>query len=67
VIAHSWDRAAWFKSTRSATNGACIEVAFDGSVVGVRDSKCPNGDILEFRQEVWAEFVAAVTERRFEG
>ena len=29
----------WFKSSRSANNGTCVEIRFDGDMVLVRDSK----------------------------
>jgi hypothetical protein len=46
----------WRKSTQSAQNGACVELAAlpDGTV-GVRDSKDPNGPVLTFSR---AEFRA---------
>ena len=39
----------WRKSTASAENGACVELAaLSDGTVGVRDSKDPNGAILTF-------------------
>jgi hypothetical protein len=64
MSAHRWNRATWFKSSRSAVNGACVEVAVVGKAVGVRDSKTVDGPILEFRSEAWAAFVTAVRDGR---
>lgn len=50
--------APWRKSTRSASD--CIEVAFAATVVGVRDSKEPDGSLLVFDQPAWATFVNAL-------
>lgn len=38
--------ARWRKSTRSSSSNTCVEVAFAGSTVGLRDSKNPAGPIL---------------------
>ncbi|GLY24339.1 DUF397 domain-containing protein [Micromonospora sp. NBRC 101691] len=54
--------ARWRKSTRSSGNGGnCVEVADNLSdVVGVRDSKDPDGPALAFSPTAWRVFVARV-------
>ncbi|WP_203997083.1 DUF397 domain-containing protein [Micromonospora lutea] len=56
--------ARWRKSTKSGNNqGDCIEVADDlPGVVGVRDSKDPNGPALVFTPIAWRAFIARVAE-----
>ncbi|WP_327295469.1 MULTISPECIES: DUF397 domain-containing protein [unclassified Streptomyces] len=52
----------WRKSSYSnSTGGDCIEVG-DGcaTVVPVRDSKNPDGQVLAFAVGGWASFVSAV-------
>jgi hypothetical protein len=55
------NKLAWFKSTYSSHNGACVECARtpDGSMA-VRDSKHLATSPLAFRREAWREFLAAV-------
>jgi hypothetical protein len=50
---------AWRKSTYSSGggNGDCVEVAGEGELVAVRDSKNPSADILTFTPVAWAAFV----------
>ena len=51
--------AAWFKSSRSNGQSACVEVAFVGSeTVATRDSKDEGGPVLTFAAEQWAAFVS---------
>ncbi|MEV4480080.1 DUF397 domain-containing protein [Micromonospora coxensis] len=51
--------AIWRKSTRSGTQGDCVEVADNlPGVVGVRDSKDPTGPVLTFTPLAWRVFVA---------
>ena len=52
--------ARWSKSSRSANNGACVEVAFTPGLVATRDSKDPTGPALLFDRSAWTTFVAAV-------
>ena len=40
--------AIWRKSVKTQNNGACVEVARVGDVIGVRDSKDPDGPVLTF-------------------
>jgi hypothetical protein len=51
---------SWRKSTRSASNGSCVEVAYGPDVVGVRDSKNPVGGVLAFDTATWRAFVSDV-------
>ncbi|WP_236719299.1 DUF397 domain-containing protein [Wenjunlia vitaminophila] len=52
---------SWRKSTYTANNGNCVEVA-DGltGVIPVRDSKDPAGPALLFTSDAWSSFVEAV-------
>ncbi len=52
--------ASWRKSSWSAYNGACVEVAELGAErIGVRDSKAgENGSVLVFGRADWAGLVA---------
>jgi hypothetical protein len=56
----------WFKSTRSAGNGACVEVAVTAvGGVAVRDSKDPDGPMLRFGADAWRSFVQSVRAGEF--
>jgi len=57
-------QAVWQKSTRSATNG-CVEVAFLGGHVGVRDSKDRHGPVLVFLPHEWEAFLGGVNDGEF--
>lgn len=59
--------ASWFKSSRSAGGGECVEVAhLDGGHVGVRDSKNPNGPALVFTPAQWDAFMSGAANGEFD-
>jgi hypothetical protein len=54
------------KSTHSVGNG-CVEVAFVGGQVGVRDSKQQGqGPVLEFTANEWEAFIGGARDGEFE-
>ncbi|WP_405139283.1 DUF397 domain-containing protein [Nocardia sp. NBC_01388] len=54
------DGTQWFKSSYSGDKADCIEVAFVGDLVGVRDSKDMAGPSLIFAPAEWHAFTGAV-------
>lgn len=50
----------WFKSKYSNANGTCVETRMTGDVQ-VRDSKNPDGPILNFAPEAWRAFISKIT------
>lgn len=51
----------WKKSSWSAHNGNCVEVAvLPATSFGVRDSKDTNGPILIFDQRTWSQFLTNI-------
>ncbi|MGH3888020.1 MAG: DUF397 domain-containing protein [Pseudonocardiaceae bacterium] len=59
--------AVWRKSTHSGDNaGACVELAFLGTAVGLRDSKDKaNGPILIVTPAGWDAFLAEARDGEF--
>jgi hypothetical protein len=57
---------AWRKSTRSQHAG-CVEVAFAGGLVHVRNSRDPRGATLAFTAPEWEAFLAGANEHEFDG
>ncbi|MBB5156670.1 DUF397 domain-containing protein [Saccharopolyspora phatthalungensis] len=58
MSAPQFSTAVWRKSSYSQGNGgACVEVAVQSAVVGVRDSKDPGGPVLVFDAGTFARFL----------
>ncbi|GAA2680733.1 MULTISPECIES: DUF397 domain-containing protein [Actinoplanes] len=59
--------AKWFKSARSgADSDNCVEVAFVGDAIAVRDSKNTSGPALIFTQAEWDAFVGGAKDGEFD-
>ncbi|GGJ88596.1 DUF397 domain-containing protein [Pilimelia anulata] len=59
--------ARWFKSARSGPNcDNCVEVAFVGGAIAVRDSKNTDGPALLFTPAEWDAFVGGAKDGEFD-
>jgi hypothetical protein len=57
----------WFKSTKSAAAGHCVEVAKTEENILVRDTKDNgNGPTLSFTKEEWTAFIGGAKDGEFD-
>ena len=56
----------WRKSSWSAENGDCVELALSGDVVLSRDSKCPDRGVLGLGRSEWSAWRAELVAGRFD-
>ncbi|TDD94349.1 DUF397 domain-containing protein [Actinomadura rubrisoli] len=60
----SLNTSTWRKSSYSSSNGgACVEVADLGDVVGVRDSKEPDGPMLAVTRATFTTLTAKLLQQ----
>ena len=59
------DSAVWWKSSASNSAG-CVEIAREGSLTLVRDSKDPSGPRLTFTPREWDAFLTGVRAGEFD-
>jgi hypothetical protein len=52
------ERNAWRTSSRSGSNGQCVEVR--GTKIDVRDSKAPAAGMLTFAPAAWTTFTTTL-------
>ena len=57
----------WFRSTLCPNGPDCVEVAERPDGMAVRDSKDPDGPVLQFTWAEWAAFLAGVRAGQFDG
>ena len=50
----------WRKSTYSLSNGNCVEVGAGQGAVAVRDSRDPDGPVIDVSPRAWVTFIAYV-------
>jgi hypothetical protein len=57
----------WIKSSLSAYNGNCVQVAgLADDTIRVRDSKHPGGAVLDFTPAEWDAFIGGVRNGEFD-
>ncbi|MFI0795183.1 DUF397 domain-containing protein [Micromonospora rubida] len=54
------ERNAWRTSSRSGSNGQCVEVRDRGAQIDVRDSKDTAAGILRFEAAAWGAFIGGL-------
>jgi Domain of unknown function (DUF397) len=56
----------WRKAAKSNGAGACVEVSSVRGTILVRDSKNPDGPVLEYTQAEWSAFLDGAKNGEFD-
>ncbi|GAB6897159.1 DUF397 domain-containing protein [Kineosporia succinea] len=69
LLSNDDESLVWRKSSFSAVNGNCVEVAFRGTGdVAVRDSKAKGlGPVLSFSGDAWGAFLDGIASGEMHG
>ena len=59
------DELTWTKAQQSIASGACVELALDGELVALRNSRDP-GVVLRFTPAEMRAFAAGLTQGEFD-
>jgi Domain of unknown function (DUF397) len=64
---NAMQQLTWVKATASFANGNCVEVAtLPDGMIGIRDSKNPDGPVLRFTPGEWDAFMAGALAGEFD-
>lgn len=64
---NDWSNARFQKSSKSHIDGdECVEVASQGGLFGIRDSKNPDGPVLEFSRAQMSAFLSGTQNGHFD-
>ncbi|NVK78557.1 DUF397 domain-containing protein [Streptomyces morookaense] len=58
------EETSWYKSSYSNGGGNCVEVAYLGYDIGVRDSKVKAGPAILLTPSAWSSFIADIRVER---
>jgi predicted secreted Zn-dependent protease len=50
----------------SCDGGACVQVAADQNIILIRNSRQPDGPLVEYTSEEWHEFVSGIKKGDFD-
>lgn len=61
----SHDNITWHTAL-SCESGACVEVAANQNTILIRNSRQPDGPLIEYTPEEWHEFVSGIKKGDFD-
>lgn len=61
----SHNNLTW-RTALNCDGGACVEVAADRNIIVIRNSRQPDGPLVEYTPEEWHEFVSGVKKGDFD-